>query len=220
MRHFLKLAAAALASALTLTACAPQPGTKDTPAQATPAENPASVRAGKALRLIEQSELAAAHKELLAAYDIDPGWILLTEDDYSGGKFALVDTDAFVSIARLTRAFETLDRELRPLRAEVKALKEKTDADPAGAERDALKKALEQKQQESSRRLDARLKELTGPVYQSIADELQLYCRERGISLVIDLARPLGATFAKADLTNVTADFVNHFNDKYPASPN
>jgi Skp family chaperone for outer membrane proteins len=143
------------------------------------------------------------------------------EDSYSGGKIVIINTDEFANpkagITRLRSAFDTLTREFAPLREEVDALQKKAEAMPAGKERKALEKELDNKRRDGQRRLDARVKELTGPIYQDIGNELSSFCKEKEISLVVDVSKPLGVPFAGAGLTNITDDFVAEYNNKHPS---
>ncbi|HST53309.1 MAG TPA: OmpH family outer membrane protein [Pyrinomonadaceae bacterium] len=184
------------------------------------AELKAKPHADKALLLIAQSKWKEAYDEILAANDLSLGWVFMGEDSYSGGKIVIINTDEFANpkagITRLRSAFDTLTREFASLREEVEGLQKKAEAMPAGKERKALEKELDNKRRDGQRRLDARVKELTGPIYQDIGNELSSFCKEKEISLVVDVSKPLGVPFAGAGLTNVTDDFVAEYNKKHP----
>ena len=156
------------------------------------------------------------------------------------GKFAVIDTDAFTDqkqgIKRLVAAFQTVEREFAPRRAELQQLqtryeglaKQIQDTQKVADQKalaaladqaDTLKTDIEQKQQAGQKALDKRVKELTEPIYQDIGNALQAFARGRGISVVFDISKMQGVVMlvnpAGVDITDA---FIADYNQRNPAS--
>jgi len=155
------------------------------------------------------------------------------------GKFAIVDTDAFTDpaqgIKRLVAAFQTVEREFKPRRDEIQALKARYDAivkqgnDTAkladqkslaalADQADTLKTDMEQKQAAGQKALDKRIKELTEPIYQDIGTALQTFARGRGVSVVFDISKMQGVVMLVNNSVDITDAFVAEYNQRNPAS--
>lgn len=155
------------------------------------------------------------------------------------GKVAIIDTEAFgdqkQGIARLVNAFNTVDREFKPRRDEITALKTKYDAilkqinDTKGVAQPAslsaladqaetLKSDIERRQQDGQRALDKRVKELTDPIYQDISTALQSFAKQRGINIVFDVSKMGGVMMIVNDAVDITAAFVADYNQRNPAA--
>lgn len=156
------------------------------------------------------------------------------------GKFAVIDTDAFTDqkqgIQRLVAAFQTVEREFQPRRAELQQLqtryeglaKQIQDTQKVADQKalaaladqaDTLKTDIEQKQQAGQKALDKRVKELTEPIYQDIGNALQAFAKQRGISVVFDISKMQGVVMlinpAGVDITDA---FIADYNQRNPAS--
>ena len=156
------------------------------------------------------------------------------------GKFAVIDTDAFTDqkqgIQRLVAAFQQVEREFAPRRAELQQLqtryeglaKQIQDTQKVADQKalaaladqaDTLKTDIEQKQQAGQKQLDKRVKELTEPIYQDIGNALQAFARARGISVVFDISKMQGVVMlvnpAGVDITDA---FIADYNQRNPAS--
>jgi Skp family chaperone for outer membrane proteins len=156
------------------------------------------------------------------------------------GKFAVIDTDAFTDqkqgIQRLVAAFQQVEREFAPRRAELQQLqtryeglaKQIQDTQKVADQKalaaladqaDTLKTDIEQKQQAGQKQLDKRVQELTGPIYQDIGNALQAFAKQRGISVVFDISKMQGVVMlvnpAGVDITDA---FIADYNQRNPAS--
>lgn len=155
------------------------------------------------------------------------------------GKVAIIDTEAFgdqkLGIARLVNAFTTVDREFKPRRDQITALKTKYDAilkqlndtkavaQPASLnaladQAETLKSDIERQQQDGQRALDKRVKELTDPIYQDISTALQSFARQRGITIVFDVSKMGGVMMIVNDAVDITAPFIADYNQRNPAA--
>ena len=155
------------------------------------------------------------------------------------GKFAIIDTEAFgdqkEGIQRLVAAFQTVEREFKPRRDEITALKTRYDAlvkeindtqkvaapDALRAKADqaeALKVEIERKQQDGQKALDKRVQDLTGPVYQDIGNALQAYAKARGLSVVFDVSKMQGVVMVVDGGIDITSAFIADYNARNPAS--
>lgn len=155
-------------------------------------------------------------------------------------KFAIVDTEEFgdskTGVARLTSAFNTLDRDMKPKRDELQQMQaryeqlikeindSKSVADQktlsAKAEQaEILQKDLKRKQEDGQREMDRRVKELTDPIYAELSDALQAYAKQRGVSAVFDISKFRGAMMVVNDQIDITKGFIADYNSKHPVTP-
>jgi Skp family chaperone for outer membrane proteins len=199
--------AAALAATAAVTASAQtQPGTRPAPAQPRPT----------------------------AAAPATGGAITVAE-----GKFAIIDTEAFgdtkEGIKRLVVAYQTVEREFKPRRDEVQALRTRYDAlvkevndtkavaAPAALQAKAdqaqqLEIEIKRKQEDGQKALDKRVQELTGPVYQDIGNALKAYAVARGLSVIFDSSKMQGVVMVVDGGIDITAAFIADYNQRNPAS--
>ena len=157
------------------------------------------------------------------------------------GKFAVVDTDAFTDqkqgIQRLVAAFQLVEREFAPRRAELQQLQTRyeglakqiqdtqkvADQKAIAAKADQaeqLKTEIERKQQDGQKALEKRAQDLLGPVQQDISNAILAFARARGISVVFDLSK-LGNVVMlvnEKDPINITDAFIADYNQRNPAS--
>jgi len=152
-------------------------------------------------------------------------------------KFAIIDTEEFgdakTGVARLTAAFDTLDRELKPDRDELQAMRTRYDQlvkeindTKAVANQSALtaktdqaetlQKEMKRKQEDGQRKLDRRAKELTDPIYADLSTALQAFAKQRGVSAVFDISKFRGAVMVVNDQVNITQAFIADYNGKHP----
>ena len=155
------------------------------------------------------------------------------------GKFAIIDTEAFgdpkAGIARLVNAFQTVDREFKPRRDQITALRTKYEgivkqindtkgvAQPASLsaladQAETLKSDIERQQQDGQRALDKRVKELTDPIYQDISTALQSYAKQRGITLLFDVSKMGGVMMVVDGAVDITPAFIADYNQRNPAT--
>lgn len=155
------------------------------------------------------------------------------------GKFAIIDTEAFgdqkTGIFRLVNAFNTVDREFKPRRDEITALKTRYDGivkqinDTKGVAQEAslaaladqaetLKSDIERRQQDGQRALDKRVKELTDPIYRDISTALQSFAKQRGITVVFDISKMGGVMMVVDGAVDITPAFIADYNQRNPAT--
>jgi Skp family chaperone for outer membrane proteins len=157
------------------------------------------------------------------------------------GKFAVIDTDAFLDekegIKRLIAAYQTLNREFKPRIDEIQNIQTKYDgivkqandtkaiADQKALaaladQADALKLEGEQKQQALKLSYQKRERELTTPISLDIANALRAFARARGISVVFDLSKLVNVVMLtnENDPVDITSAFIADYNQRNPAS--
>jgi len=155
------------------------------------------------------------------------------------GKVAIIDTEMFgdqkQGIARLVAAFSVVDREFKPRRDEITALKTRYDGiikqinDTKGVAQEAslaaladqaetLKSDIERRQQDGQRALDKRVKELTDPIYRDISTALQSFAKQRGISIVFDISKMGGVMMIVDGAIDITPAFIADYNQRNPAT--
>lgn len=155
------------------------------------------------------------------------------------GKFAIIDTEAFGDqkdgIQRLVAAFQTVEREFKPRRDEITALRTRYDAlvkevndtkavaAPAALQAKAdqasqLEIEIKRKQEDGQKALDKRVQELTGPVYQDIGNALQAYAKARGLSVVFDVSKMQGVLMVVDGGIDITGAFIAEYNQRNPAT--
>ncbi|HZI20014.1 MAG TPA: OmpH family outer membrane protein [Pyrinomonadaceae bacterium] len=154
-------------------------------------------------------------------------------------KVAIINSDAFsdqkVGVQRLIAAFNTLEREFKPRRDEIQALKTKYDnlakqindtravanqsslaqlADQA----ETLEKDMKRKQEDGQAAFQKRYQELTNPVLLDLENALESYAKQRNISVVFDVSKMAGAMMVVNNAVDITADFIADYNRRNPAS--
>lgn len=155
-------------------------------------------------------------------------------------KFAIVDTEEFgdskTGVARLTTAFNSLDREMKPKRDELqqmqtryeqlikeindsKAIADQKTLSAKAEQAEMLQKDIKRKQEDGQREMDKRVKELTEPIYAELSDALQAYAKQRGISAIFDISKFRGAMMVVNDQIDITKGFIADYNSKHPATP-
>jgi Skp family chaperone for outer membrane proteins len=155
------------------------------------------------------------------------------------GKVAIIDTDAFGDqkngIARLISAYQTVDREFKPRRDELQAIRTRYEGivkqinDTKGVadqkslaaladQAETLKSDIERKQQDGQRALEKRAKELTDPIYQDINTALQTFARSRGITVIFDISKMGGVMMVVDGAVDITPAFIAEYNQRNPAS--
>jgi Skp family chaperone for outer membrane proteins len=157
------------------------------------------------------------------------------------GKFAVIDTESFADpkqgIQRLVAAANVMDREFKPRRDEIQALKTRYDnivkqandtksvADPKALatladQADSLKLEIEQKQAVGQKAFEKRWRELSEPIYTDINNALLVFSRARGVSVVFDISKLAGVMILvnERDAINITDAFIAEYNQRNPAS--
>ena len=190
----------------------------------------AAVAATAALTASAQTQPAGARPAAPAA----GGAVTVAE-----GKFAIIDTETFgdqkEGIKRLVAAFQTVEREFKPRRDEIQALRTRYEtiakdieatkavADPKALAAKAdqaqqLEIEIKRKQEDGQKALDKRVQELTGPVYQDIGNALQAYAKARGLSVVFDVSKMQGVVMVVDGGIDITSAFIADYNTRNPAS--
>lgn len=155
------------------------------------------------------------------------------------GKIAIIDTEAFANpqggITRLVNAFNKVNAEFKPrsdelqrLRAnyeqigkDIEATKNLSDQKALAAKADqaeTLKNDIERKSQDAQRAYQKRLREETQPIYQEIGTALQAFARQRGITVIFDVAKMGEVMFVVNDGVDVTNAFIADYNQRNPAT--
>ena len=155
-------------------------------------------------------------------------------------KIAIVDTDAFsdqkAGVKRLVSAYDQINAEFKPRMDELKGLRGRYDvlvksiqdtqkiADQKSlAEKaeqaESLKNDIERKQQDGQKALEKRTKELTDPIFSDIGKALQAYAKQRGIDLVIDMAKLAGTIMVINGALDITTAFMNDYNSRNTTVP-
>jgi len=104
---------------------------------------------------------------------------------------AFIDTDAFADpqrgITKLVNAFKALEAEFKSRKDEIAQLKEQLNA--GSGDKIRLESEIKRKQAAGQAELNKRVTELTGPIYQDIAQSLKPFCKKYGISLLFDTSK-------------------------------
>jgi Skp family chaperone for outer membrane proteins len=152
---------------------------------------------------------------------------------------AIIDSDAFgdqkAGIQRLIAAFGTLDREFKPRRDELQALKTRYDgivkqindtkpvANQASLAKladdaETLEKDLKRKQEDGQAAYQKRLQELTEPIFRDLSLALQNYAKQRNIAVVFDISKMGNAMMVVNNAVDITDAFIADYNQRNPAS--
>ena len=152
-------------------------------------------------------------------------------------KMALIYSDAFLDaktgIGRFNTLVTTLNREFQPRQTELQTLQQRiqtlTDditktapvADPKTTQAkqeqlDQLKKDYQRKGEDAQSAYNKRRTEMFQPLQDDIGKALELFAKQRNITVIIDGSQvPL--VYA-AESLDVTRAFINEFNSKNPAT--
>lgn len=152
-------------------------------------------------------------------------------------KIAMIYSDAFLDdktgIARFTTLLNTLNREFQPRQTELQQIqakasalndeieKTKTVADPKTIQQkvdqlEIWKVELKRKSEDAQQAYDKRRKEIFMPLQESISKALEVFAKQRGITVLIDGSQ-VPVVYA-AESIDVTRAFINDFNGKNPAT--
>ena len=152
-------------------------------------------------------------------------------------KIAVIYSDAFLDdktgIARFTTLLTTLNREFQPRQTELQQIQQKATtlndeiektrnvADPKTIQLkvdqlETYKIDLKRKSEDAQQAYDKRRKEIFGPLQESIGKALEVFAKQRGITVMIDGSQ-VPVVYA-ADSIDVTRAFINDFNGKNPAT--
>lgn len=148
-------------------------------------------------------------------------------------KVGVINSEMFTSatggITRLVNALKALDAEFRPRRDEITQLVTRFNAlqqvppntQPAqlAARREqaeTLQIEIQRKQEDARVAYAKRLSTLTNQIRLSVFNALEAYARQRGIDVLIDLAKfPDGVLLVNKN-TDLTPGFIRDFNSKNP----
>jgi Skp family chaperone for outer membrane proteins len=137
--------------------------------------------------------------------------------------------DATNGIRRLTTALRTLDNEFAPQRAEINRLVTRMDdlqRVPAGqtnvqlaARRDqaeVLQIEIRRKQEDGRTAYAKRYTTLIEPIRLSIFTALEAYSKQRGIDLLVDVAKFPDGVFLINQAADLTPGFIRDYNSRNP----
>jgi len=168
---------------------------------------------------------AAAHRAQTTTVPIGPT------------KVAVIDTRAFTDskagIARLVKAFNTLEAEFKPQRDELTSLKAKYDQlvkeinnPPAGGDKKALAAKTDQaqtlqldmkrKQEDARVAYEKRAEALLAPINTAVFTALDAYAKQQKIDLVLDSAKLAGVMLVTNNAIDITEAFIKEYNSRNP----
>jgi Skp family chaperone for outer membrane proteins len=151
-------------------------------------------------------------------------------------NIGIIDSSAFgdekTGITRVMNAMKQLDAKFQPLRAEIRAMREKVNTMRADLQKKrGIQDARTTAQQaDEAERLDLQVKRkaedaqasyqkeslaMLEPLQKDIAESLNAYAQAKGITLVIDANR-VPILYAATSL-DITRDFINEYNRTHPA---
>lgn len=156
-------------------------------------------------------------------------------------KIAFVNTQAFdddkTGITRFIAALKTLQREFQPRQTELQTLdtrikaiadeitKTRAVADPnalrlKNEEGEKLQRELEFKKKEYEAAAAKRYEEVVGPISADIGKALDVFAKQRGITMILDLSKQaiLESVLTVDPAMDVTAAFITEYNSKNPAT--
>jgi Skp family chaperone for outer membrane proteins len=155
------------------------------------------------------------------------------------GKVAIIDSNAFgdekAGVQRLIAAFSTLDREFKPRRDELQALKTRYDgiakqindtknvADQKALaaladQAEGIEKEMKRKQEDAQGAYQKRVQELTEPIFRDLSVALQNFAKQRNITVVFDISKMGNAMMVVNNAVDITDAFIAEYNQRNPAS--
>lgn len=160
-----------------------------------------------------------------------------TSANVPDSKIALIYSNAFLDdktgIARFNTLLITLNREFQPRQTELQQLQQKATAlndevektrsvaDPKTIQQkvdqlEAWKVELKRKSEDAQQAYDKRRKEIFTPLQDAIEKALEVFAKQRGITVMIDGSQ-VPVVYASESI-DVTRAFINDFNGKNPAT--
>jgi Skp family chaperone for outer membrane proteins len=156
-------------------------------------------------------------------------------------KIAFINTDAFRDekngIARFVAALKNLDREFKPRIDEMQAMAnrlktinddiQKLSGNPVVDEKsvnakreegESIQRDLEYKKKQYDAAAAKRYEEVVGPISNDIGNALTNYAKAHGITMILDASKMLEAIITLDPNMDITAEFVNEYNSKNPAT--
>ncbi len=150
-----------------------------------------------------------------------------------GAKVGVINSELFsdakTGVTKLTTALRTLESEFAPRRDEITRLVARFDELQKvlpGATRDQLAARQDQaatlqidirrKQEDARTAYARRLTALTGPIRLSIFNALQAYAKQRGLDLLIDVAKFPDGVFLMNQGADLTPAFIKEYNTRNP----
>ncbi len=152
-------------------------------------------------------------------------------------KLAVIYSDLFLDdktgIAKFTTLLNTLNREFQPRQTELQQIQQKATtlsdeiektksvADPKALSQkldqlETYKVELKRKSEDAQQAYDRRRKEIFTPLQDSIGKALEVFAKQRGITVLIDGSQ-VPVVYAEPSI-DVTRAFINDFNGKNPAT--
>ena len=152
-------------------------------------------------------------------------------------KIAVIYSDLFLDdktgIAKFTTLLNTLNREFQPRQTELQQIQQKATtlsdeiektksvADPKALSQkldqlETYKVELKRKSEDAQQAYDRRRKEIFTPLQDSIGKALEVFAKQRGITVLIDGSQ-VPVVYAEPSI-DVTRAFINDFNGKNPAT--
>ena len=147
-------------------------------------------------------------------------------------KVGIVNSEAFMNptagITRLTNALKTLDAEFKPKRDEITTLVNRLNAinvpatatpaqrNTAREQAETLQIDIRRKQEDARVAYAKRLSTLTDPIRLSVFAALEAYAKQRGIDLLIDVAKFPDGVFLVNKGSDLTGAFVREYNTRNP----
>jgi Skp family chaperone for outer membrane proteins len=125
-------------------------------------------------------------------------------------EFAPQQTDLNLQTEKLRTMAAEIDKLRGAATPDAKAIEEKTQAALA------LRQEIQQKQQAAQQAFAQRQQETQGPVSEKLGQELRAFAKERGITMLFDLAKLGDALLDAQPEADLTADFIAYFNAKNP----
>lgn len=155
----------------------------------------------------------------------------------ASAKVAVIDTEEFgdakTGIKKLVAAYQSLETTFKPRRDELIALKGRYDglvkeinSPPAGTSQQmlatksdqaqSLQIEIKRKQEDAQSAYNRQLATLTEPINRSIYTALEAFAKQRGIDVLIDMARFRDGMLVLNNSANITQAFIADFNAKNP----
>lgn len=159
---------------------------------------------------------------------------------FAPSKVAVIDTDALsdpkVGITRLVSAMNGVAQKHKPdedepknLSSQIEALANDLQANSAKYDQktiaektdkgQSLQRQFAYRQEDIKKAFDKDMQTATSAIFVEISTALQAYAKQRGIDMVIDVAKIPGSVLVLNNAVDITNDFAKSFNAKGSAVP-
>ena len=177
---------------------------------------------------------------LVLAFVLAGSVAAIAQGPFAGAKVAVIDTDMLADsktgVTKLINAITGVETKFKPQRDEIQGMVNRLetlqkDAQTAQAKGDtatvnakvsegeALQRQLNFKREDAQKLFEKALQDATASIYTDISTSLTAFAKQRGIDVLIDVAKTQGAIMMVNNTVDITGAFIKEYNAKSSGVP-